>query len=278
MKLTVDASIVVKWFVDEPLSEESRLLLAHRLDLYAPGILLSEFANTIWKKLRRREISDAVPFFDELAAIPEIVNLIPDANLIDRAARVAIDIGHPVYDCLYLACAEATNSTVITADGPLAKRAARRIPDIEVRFIGAPGVADWIEMAATALTISRDQLAELIAAFGTFAATHKHVVDDLRDENAGLLFLTRKDQDLYLNTPAYRRLLRLVARLNEEERIDLLALGWFGAELFNDWARCLEHAAKTIATTSPDYVAGYGHQWQSGYDLLTRVSTHPDKP
>ena len=171
MKLTVDASIVVKWFVDEPLSEESRLLLADRLDLHAPGILLSEFANTIWKKHRRGEITDAEPFFDELAAIPEIVNLLPDANLIERAARVAVDIGHPVYDCLYLAGAEATNSTVITADGPLAKKAARRIPDIEVRFIGAPGVADRIKMAATALTISRDQLAELIAAFGTFAAS-----------------------------------------------------------------------------------------------------------
>ena len=311
MKLTVDASIVVKWFVDEPLSEESRLLLADRLDLHAPGVLLSEFANTIWKKHRRGETTDAEPFFDELAAIPEIVNLLPDANLVERAARVAVDIGHPVYDYLYLAGAEATNSTVITADGPLAKIAARRIPDIEVRFIGALGVADRIKMAATALTISRDQLdvspisrfdslalwglrtgkmaataltisrdqlAELIAAFGTFAATHKHVVDDLRDENEGLLILTHKDQDLYLDTPAYRRLLRLVAQLNEEERIDLLALGWFGAELFNDWARSLEHAAKTIATASPDYVAGYGHQWQTGYERLTRVSTRPDKP
>ena len=194
--------------------------------------------------------------FDELAAIPEIANLLPDANLIERAARVAVDIGHPVYDCLYLACAEATDSTVITADGPLAKIAARRIPEIEVRFIGGPRVADRIKMAATALTISRDRLAELIAAFGTFAATHKHGVDDLRVESEGLLILTHKDRDLYLETPAYRRLIRLVTRLNEEERIDLLALGWFGAELFHDWARSLEHAAKSVATASPDYVAG----------------------
>ncbi len=52
MKLTVDASVVVKWFVSELLHKEAHLLLAHRLDLHAPDILLAEFANTIWKKTR----------------------------------------------------------------------------------------------------------------------------------------------------------------------------------------------------------------------------------
>jgi predicted nucleic acid-binding protein len=67
VKLTVDASIAVKWFVAEPLREEARRLLAHRLHLHAPEILLSEFANTIWKKVRRGEIEDPQPYFDELA-------------------------------------------------------------------------------------------------------------------------------------------------------------------------------------------------------------------
>ena len=57
MKLTVDASVVIKWFVTEPLCEEARQLLGDRLDLHAPDILLAEFANIIWKKVRRGEIS-----------------------------------------------------------------------------------------------------------------------------------------------------------------------------------------------------------------------------
>ena len=40
MKLTVDASVVIKWFVTEPLCEEARQLLGDRLDLHAPDILL----------------------------------------------------------------------------------------------------------------------------------------------------------------------------------------------------------------------------------------------
>ena len=106
MKLTVDASVVVKWFVDEPLSEESRLLLAHRLDLYA--------------------LLDLEPYLDELAALAEIV----------------------------------------------------------------------------------------------------------------------------------------------EERIDLLALGWFAAKRFNDWPQSLAHAAKTVSFTYEGYVAGYGKHWNCGYERL----------
>ena len=67
MKLTVDAGIVVKWYISEKYSGESRLLLAHRLERYAPDILLAEFANTIWKKARRQEIAEPQGYFDELS-------------------------------------------------------------------------------------------------------------------------------------------------------------------------------------------------------------------
>lgn len=56
MKLTVDASVVVKWVVPEFLASEARALLAPHFDLYAPDLLLAEFANTIWKKGRRNEL------------------------------------------------------------------------------------------------------------------------------------------------------------------------------------------------------------------------------
>ena len=269
MILTVDASVVVKWFVDEPLSEESRLLLAHRLHLRAPAILISEFANTIWKKVRRGEIADSGPYFDELASIPEIVDLLPDADLIERAACIAVEIGHPVYDCLYLACAEATESAAITADRRLADKAASRLPGVDVRYLGMPEVARDIQKAATALIISKDRLQELIAAYGVVAATQEHVLTGLQDEKEQRMrFLTSEDQDLYLRTPSNLRLLRLIGDLSDEERVDLLALGWFGAKRFNDWPRSLEHAAKTVSFTHDGYVAGYGQHWKSGYERL----------
>lgn len=66
MKLTVDASVVVKWFLTEPQSDEARRLLTPRFHLHAPDILLAEYANTIRKKVHRNEISSPQPYFDEI--------------------------------------------------------------------------------------------------------------------------------------------------------------------------------------------------------------------
>ena len=144
MKLTVDASVVLKWFVTEPLCEEARQLLSLHLDLHAPDILLAEFANTIWKKGRRGEILDPQPYFGELASLPGIVSIHPVGDLIERAAQVAVLFDHLVYDCLYLACAELTASVLVTADQQLVNRAAERLPGLEVRHLEAFGVAGRI--------------------------------------------------------------------------------------------------------------------------------------
>ena len=155
MTLTADASVVIKWFVKEQGFEEARGLLAHRIHLHAPDILLAEFANTIWKKFRRREIADPRPYFDELANLPGIVTLHRGDDLIDRAAHIAVEIDHPVYDCLYAACAETTASALITADRPFAKKLAGRIP--EVWCLGDPATAERIDVAATAVVISPEK-------------------------------------------------------------------------------------------------------------------------
>ena len=140
MKLTVDASVVVKWFVQETeFFEEARLLLAHRLILYAPDMLLAEFANTIWKKARRNEIPDTRPYLDEVQSLDELVSLYPINALIVRATEVARELDHPVYDCLYLACAEATESVLVTADHKFAKKVAGGFGSDIVRYVGRAG-------------------------------------------------------------------------------------------------------------------------------------------
>ena len=110
MRITLDASIVIKWFVVEPSSQESRLLLTRQWELQSPDILLPEFANTIWKKARRGEIADPQPFLNELRCLSRLIALHPSEVLIERASYLAIKMDHPVYDCLYLACAEVSGT------------------------------------------------------------------------------------------------------------------------------------------------------------------------
>lgn len=272
MKLTVDASIVIKWFVAEPMSDESRLLLSRRIHLQAPEFLLVEFANTIWKKKRRGELLDAHPFLEELAGLTDIITLHRDGELVERAISIAMELDHPIYDCLYLACAESTDSNLITADQRFADKAVAKLPDAPVRYIGAAGVADWIETAANALVIEREKVEALIAANDVFAKTEQFVVDSLDSLSRGTEepnFLRLADLGPALESPSCRRLVELVIGLNNEERIDLLALGWFGAGLFANWRQSVEHAEKMVAGFDPHYAAGYGRNWRAGYKQVT---------
>ena len=150
MRITVDASIVIKWFVAESLSRESRLLLARHMEFQAPDLLLSEFANTIWKKVRRGEIAHPEPFFHELRSLSELIALYPAEVLIERASHLAIEMDHPVYDCLYLACAEASGTALVTADKALVDRANESQSGLEVRYIGASATVRWIKEAIAA--------------------------------------------------------------------------------------------------------------------------------
>jgi len=279
VKLTVDASIAVKWLVAEPLREEARRLLAHRLHLHAPEILLSEFANTIWKKARRGEIEDPQPYFDELANLSGIVTLHPGSALVDRAARLAVEIDHPVYDCLYLACAEETAATLITADKRFANKVAGRLPTVDVRYLGAPGVPDEITAAATALIIGRGKVERLSVAYEFLAATHESVVGALRAGNDLPPLLTPVHQDLILESPSFKRLVDMIAGLSDEERVDLLALGWLGAGLLDgDWRRSFEHASEMAGSVDHGYVAEYGRHWRAGYARVARLHACEQPP
>jgi predicted nucleic acid-binding protein len=60
MRVVVDASVAVKWFVDEGTASDRaarRLLLAGH-DLIAPSLLLSEVQNVMWKKLRAGQVTE----------------------------------------------------------------------------------------------------------------------------------------------------------------------------------------------------------------------------
>ena len=269
MKLTVDASIVVKWFIAEPMCDESRLAIGRRAVFHAPEFLLAEFTNTVWKKVRRKEVPDPGPYLAELATLPNIIDFRPMRDLVERAVQIAFAIDHPVYDCLYLACAEITDSVLITADGRFVRKCADQLPDARVRYIGAPGVADWLAKAATAPVIDRATIEELIAVHKTFEESEQSVIDALFSAKQGPRILSSEDQERFLNSPSYTRLVESVDKLSVEERIDLLALGWLGAGLFPDWRRSFAHAEQMAEQFDPKYAAGYGHHWRTGYASTT---------
>ena len=115
----------------------------------------------IWKKARRKEIPDARPYLAELTALSDVVTLRPSAELIVPATTIALALDHPVYDCLYLACADAEGVPLVTADRKLQEAAASHAVDIW--YIGDEDVNQRIAAAANSLIIpdEREHLPDL---------------------------------------------------------------------------------------------------------------------
>jgi predicted nucleic acid-binding protein len=84
--------------------------------LFAPDFLLTECGSVLWGKAQRRliTIQEAETRLLELQTFP--VTLSAGLNLVAPALKLALKIGHPIYDCIYLALAEELDVPLVTAD------------------------------------------------------------------------------------------------------------------------------------------------------------------
>ena len=267
MKVTVDASVVIKWFVAEERHEEARTVLGHRIERHAPDFVLVECANVLWKKARRGEIGDPEAFLQELLRIGDVLTLHPTRDLLPAAASMAGQLDHPVYDCLYVACAEQTGSALLTDDRKLAGKAARRLPVPAVLALDDAAAVESIRWAAIRLVIERDRLEELVEASRMVDRTHENVVETTRSargDGRGLVHPA-----MVIDSPSSRRLRGMVRDLSQEERIDLLALGWLaqhGPE--PGWEHWFNHACKMVGSLPDRYFMHF--DWAGGLEMLRR--------
>ena len=113
----VDASVAVKWLVAEAYSEQAARLLESDRVLIAPALLYAEAANALWALARRGDIA-AADVGDALAVLADAPLTVPSSlrRLMPAAARLAVDLGPPVFDCFYLALALQEQLPVVTAD------------------------------------------------------------------------------------------------------------------------------------------------------------------
>lgn len=140
--LVVDASVAFKWVVREPDSVQALALVRTGDALIAPELVLAEVVNAAWKGVQRGFVTP-----DQLAAaaerLPDWLDQIhPVRPLLPRAAVTARELGHPVYDCLYLALAERSAATLVTADQRLVARVAGTPWESLVRELGAATPSD----------------------------------------------------------------------------------------------------------------------------------------
>ncbi len=116
----LDASVAVRWVVPERGSDAAAALLARPIAFVAPRLMLTEAASAFRRKVAGGElrIELAAQALDALieAVADGTVRLADDEEIIAAALMLALDLGHKVPDCLYLALAEREGASLATAD------------------------------------------------------------------------------------------------------------------------------------------------------------------
>jgi len=237
--LIVDSNVIIKWFVDEPLHAEARHIFKYRQDLAAPEFALIEVANVVWKKVIRNEITPKQA--GEIIALSKetIPELIYSPDFLEQAYRLAVELNHPVYDSLYLACAGDSESTLVTGD----KRFFDKVTDTrlseKIKFLNDPDLQ-------LPLYIPLHEINELIKLSDRDEETHKYLISNLRDEDE-LSSINMSEMQPYFDSPTYRRLIEKIGSLSVDEQSDVLALGWFGRGYEDsDWREIRERAEMMI--------------------------------
>jgi predicted nucleic acid-binding protein len=119
--LVVDASIAFKWLVTEADSEAAVSLLQNH-NVVAPDVLLAECRNAALTHVRRGIISieQAKQAERDLEALQ--LRTLASVPFLTHAFTLALELSHPIYDCIYLAAAIANDRILATADGRFAAK------------------------------------------------------------------------------------------------------------------------------------------------------------
>jgi predicted nucleic acid-binding protein len=137
MTAIVDASVAIKWVIEEEHSTAARDLVVNEL-LAAPDFVFIECANVLRTKVKRGELlaSLAREALARIEATP--IRAIPVRPHAVAAHVIAVELESSAYDALYLAVALAERATLMTADARFARLVqAHPIYAGSVRLLGA---------------------------------------------------------------------------------------------------------------------------------------------
>jgi predicted nucleic acid-binding protein len=138
--IAVDASVVAKWYLPEANSAAAIALQEACHPLIAPDLIRLEVAASITRRVRAEKKEERLA--PELAVNrcekwfklldQGAISLMPEAQLLQQAITLSIEIKHTLQDCLYLAVAAAHRIPLITADEPFHNKAVSHYREIHL--------------------------------------------------------------------------------------------------------------------------------------------------
>jgi predicted nucleic acid-binding protein len=154
--LVVDASVGLKWVLQEADSKLAERLARCEADLLVPDFWLNEACNVLWLQVRRKLFTPDEAR-EALALLRAQVEPTPTAELglHDIALEIGLAVNHSTYDTLYVAFALAMGAEkVVVADGSFVT-AMQRHPDPVLARILLP-LATWATGSSARSDRSKD--------------------------------------------------------------------------------------------------------------------------
>jgi len=125
-RFVVDASVGIKLFVEEPLSDQAHALFTKLTkdppaELYVPDLFYIECTNILLKYMRRfgRSLEDSQADLADLKTL--VLKTVSTAELMEDAILLAFQKNLTAYDACYAVLARQLNIPLITADKPMAQ-------------------------------------------------------------------------------------------------------------------------------------------------------------
>ena len=120
MTLVLDSSVVVKWFVQEPGTDQAKALRVSPIAV--PDLILPECLRVFGEKTRRREFQQG----DAIAAVESLKTFGFDVHgslsLTNLALHYCLLLNLGASECFYLALSERLGAPLITADGGMIEK------------------------------------------------------------------------------------------------------------------------------------------------------------
>jgi predicted nucleic acid-binding protein len=118
VRLVVDASVAIKWFIggrpEEPFLAQAEAVGAaierSETQLFAPSHWTAEVIAVL-SRLDPSTVDDALLLLDDMRP-----TLVSSVSVLRRAADLSIDLKHHLFDTLYHAVALEEDATLVTAD------------------------------------------------------------------------------------------------------------------------------------------------------------------
>ncbi len=136
--IVVDASLAAKWFLREPETQDALQFLAdHGHRLCGPDLLFSEVAGAIVRRANMAvwtvaEATEALEKWAEGWARGEIEAHRVTSYILYEGGKLALTLGHPLSDCIYLALAIELGCELATCDAKFRAKAVGLYPTIRL--------------------------------------------------------------------------------------------------------------------------------------------------